>query len=444
MSLFEPRIDRDLAVQLGEEAVAISKAGKYIGPSGLIDIAAEVKACVEATIHYTADHAHPSPATGPHTTTYEVTNETTLSAHKRHLGKGHKVVSLNFASATSPGGGFLTGARAQEEYLCRSSALYLAMKDSPMYAYHRGEGHKRYSDAMIYSPDVPVFRNDEHGLLPAPYLASFITSAAPLTKHLHPEELILVADILRKRIWKILTVAQAHGHDSLVLGAWGCGAFGNDGHQVAELFHRALTVDFAGAFKEVTFAIVDTSPEKKFIGPFAQRFTAPAEPGEEVDIGPLWEIVGKKVVGRANDEWRLVHSTNPQVAHFLQMGMHGTNIKCLFIPKKGDKEGTGQVILNVGPNDLKGLLEYAAAQPESLRVAVTKVQINLEGNGDKAGEPTRWENGGAVYAHAHLVSPAGPELYGRLGPWYADALEGIWDFVGQAARWYQDRKQQTP
>ena len=59
---------------------------------------------------------------------------------------------------------------------------------------------------------------------------------------------------------------------SLILGAWGCGAFGNDGHLVAQLFHRALETDFKGAFKEVTFAIVDTSPEKKFIGPFAKRF----------------------------------------------------------------------------------------------------------------------------------------------------------------------------
>ncbi len=81
MTQFDPRIDRDLAVQLGEEAVAISKAGKYIGPAGLVEIAAGVKACVQATVHYTANHAHPSPAAGPHTTTYEVTNETTLSAH---------------------------------------------------------------------------------------------------------------------------------------------------------------------------------------------------------------------------------------------------------------------------------------------------------------------------------------------------------------------------
>lgn len=272
MSQFDPRIDRDLAVQLGEEAVAISKAGQYVGPAGPIDISAGIKACVHATVHYAADHAHPAPAKGPHTTTYEVTNETTLSAHQRHLAKGHKVVSLNFAAATNPGGGFLTGARAQEEYLCRSSALYLAIKDSPMYAYHRREGHKRYSDAMIYSPDVPIFRNDDHSLLPTAYRASFITSAAPLTKHLHPEEIVHIPDILRHRIRKILTVAQVHGHDSLVLGAWGCGAFGNDGHLVAQLFHQALEADFKGTFKEITFAIVDTSPEKKFIGPFAARF----------------------------------------------------------------------------------------------------------------------------------------------------------------------------
>jgi len=288
---------------------------------------------------------------------------------------------------------------------------------------------------MIYSPDVPVFRDDEHRLLPKPYLASFITSAAALTKNLHPEELTLVADILRKRIWKILTVAQAHGHDSLVLGAWGCGAFGNDGNQVAALFKWALAEDFKGAFKEVTFAIVDTSSEKKFIGPFAECFLKPAEPF----IEPLWEIVAKEVVGKANDEWRLVRSTNPQVTHFLQMGLHGTNMKCLFIPKKGDEAGTGQVILNVGANDLKGLLEYAAAHPEAMRVPPLNFPLNLEGNGDKAGEPTRWENGGAVFAHAHLVSPAGPELYGRLGPWYAAALEGIWDLIGKAACWHQER-----
>jgi uncharacterized protein (TIGR02452 family) len=274
MSQFDPRIPRDLAVRLGEEAVAISKAGKYVGQAGQVDISAHVLTSLKKTTFYDADHAHAPASQGAHSTRIEVTNETTLSAHQRHLAKGHNVVSLNFASATQPGGGFLSGARAQEEYLCRSSALYLTLKDWPMYGYHRAKGGCLYSDAMIYSPDVPVFRDDEHDLLPSPYHASFITSAAPLAKHASPAEFTQIPVVLRDRIAKILSVAQAHGHDSLILGAWGCGAFGNDGNLVAELFHRALTVEFGGSFKEVTFAIVDTSPEQRFIGPFAQRFQA--------------------------------------------------------------------------------------------------------------------------------------------------------------------------
>ena len=432
MATFDPRIPRDLATRLGEEAVTISMAGEYIGPAGMVKIGPEVARSVEGSVHYTADHAHPAPATGPHQTAYEVTNETTLSAHRRHLAKGLNVVSLNFAAAVQPGGGFLTGARAQEEYLCRSSALYLTIKDSPMYAYHRREGHNRYSDAMIYSPAVPVFRDDAHALLPETYHASFITSAAPLAKYLHPEETAQLPELLRTRIVKILTVAQVHGHDSLVLGAWGCGAFGNDGGQVSALFKWVLEQDFKGAFKEVTFAIVDTSPEKKFIAPFAACFHRPTE----VDLNPLWEIVEQAVHGRVNDEWRLVRSTNPQVTHFLQMGMHGTNMKCLFIPRTAEKPGIGQVVLNLGPGDMQALLRYTKAHPEALLSEPLTHPLNLESNDE---DPTRWEKGGALFAHGNLVTPAGPELFARFGPWYVDALEAIWNFLAKASAWNRQK-----
>ena len=276
MATFDPLIPRDLAIRLGAEAVEISTAGKYVCPHGHIDIAEQVADSVGRTIYYGPEHQHALAATGSHVTTYEVTNETTLSAHRRHQAKGLDVVSLNFASATPPGGGFLSGARAQEEYLCRSSALYLAIKDLPMYGYHRAKGDHLYSDAMIYSPDVPVFRDDEHALLPSPYRASFITSAAPLARLLRDEDFECLHELLYFRIKKILSVASANGHDSLILGAWGCGAFGNDGNQMAGLFQQALSKDFAGYFKEVTFAIVDTTQECRFIGPFAKRFSAGA------------------------------------------------------------------------------------------------------------------------------------------------------------------------
>jgi len=159
-------------------------------------------------------------------------------------------------------------------------------------------------------------------------------------------------------------------------------------------------------------------------------------PAQE-DFEQLWKIVAQEVIGKANDEWRLSSSTNPQVAYFLQMGMHGTNMKCLFIPRNAEKEGTGQVILNVGPEDLRILLQFAEAHPEAMQAQPLGFPLNLEGNGDKVGEPPRWENGGAVYAHANLVTPPGPDLYARLGPWYAIAMEAIWNLIGKAAHWHQ-------
>ncbi|MEY3853940.1 MAG: hypothetical protein RI910_2920, partial [Verrucomicrobiota bacterium] len=52
MTQFDPRIPRDLAVRLGEEAVAISTAGKYVGPAGLVDISAQVVTALKKTTHY--------------------------------------------------------------------------------------------------------------------------------------------------------------------------------------------------------------------------------------------------------------------------------------------------------------------------------------------------------------------------------------------------------
>jgi uncharacterized protein (TIGR02452 family) len=57
-----------------------------------------------------------------------------------------------------------------------------------------------------------------------------------------------------------------------VLGAWGCGAFGNDGDQIAGLFRQALEVHFRGAFDHVLFAITDWSEDEKYIGPFRRTF----------------------------------------------------------------------------------------------------------------------------------------------------------------------------
>ena len=184
----------------------------------------------------------------------QVANETTLGAARRLVKGRHRPLALNFANGIHPGGGFLSGARAQEEVLCRSSALYKTLFGDPMYEAHKKRPRPDSTDWAIYSPDVPVFRHDDGTPLDAPWPLSFITCAAPVATRIgQPES----GDLLQKRILRVLAIAQAFGFSALVLGAWGCGAFGNDPHRTAIDFRQALENEFRGAFCNVVFAITD-------------------------------------------------------------------------------------------------------------------------------------------------------------------------------------------
>ena len=80
--------------------------------------------------------------------------------------------------------------------------------------------------------------------------------------------------MLAERAERVLAVAAHHGARRLVLGAWGCGVFRNDPHQVAEAFHRHLTGDgrFAAVFDRVVFAVWDRTENSVNRAAFAARF----------------------------------------------------------------------------------------------------------------------------------------------------------------------------
>lgn len=267
---------RSFAAQLGHETVRILEAGCYKNAAGdRVSISEALAQAVDGTVSYGPDDALPSAPLGERTARIEVRNESTLEAALRLLAEGHRPVALNFASAKNPGGGFLGGALAQEESLARSSGLYACINGSPMYEYHRSYGDAMYSDCAIYSPDVPVFRDDEGLLLPEPYLCSFITSPAVnagVVLQRDPSRRKAIRSAMRRRVHLVLTLAAAYEHEALVLGAWGCGVFRNDGQEIAELFHDALAHHFRGAFSRVIFAVLDWSAEKRFIGPFERTF----------------------------------------------------------------------------------------------------------------------------------------------------------------------------
>ena len=274
------KISRETAIELGHEALAIGRQGGYQSPLGQwIDLRAQITRAREGTLAYPPDQTLPPVAPGRFATEISVVNDTTLAAARTLLDRGWRVVVLNFAAPTHPGGGFLTGSRAQEEYLARSSALYVCLVDQPMYAFHEATYTPFASDYAIYSPDVPVFRSDDRRLLDEPYAVSMVTCAAVHAARLPPDSRDQTEAAMRSRIHRILTLGLAHGHDAYVLGAWGCGAFGNDGDMIAGLFREALDGPFKGAFAEVTFAVTDWSDDLRMIGPFARQFGAASDLG---------------------------------------------------------------------------------------------------------------------------------------------------------------------
>lgn len=214
------------------------------------------------------------------TTQFEVRNETTLNAAMRLVVEREldNVLCLNFASAKNPGGGYLGGSQAQEESLARSSALVKTLEANwDYYEVHRSCGTSTYTDHMILSRNVPVFRADDGSLLDQAYLLSIVTSPAVNAGAVIQNEPHRAADIesiMAARIGKLLKLAAARSYQHLILGAWGCGVFRNDPAMIARLFAEALKDGgaYENRFESITFAVLDSPEKETIIGPFRAHF----------------------------------------------------------------------------------------------------------------------------------------------------------------------------
>ena len=163
-----------------------------------------------------------------------------------------------YASARNPGGGFINGAKAQEEDLARCSGLYPCLLQQPdYYEANRNCASLIYTERIIYSPQVPWFRTRSRNLLDYFFLASVITAPAPNAGQVlrrDPQASARIESALRRRTGYVLAVARDRGHRSLLLGGWGCGVFCNDPSMVADAFGQWLAApEFQGCFDRVIF-----------------------------------------------------------------------------------------------------------------------------------------------------------------------------------------------
>ncbi|MEV6260070.1 TIGR02452 family protein [Streptomyces sp. NPDC051784] len=271
---------------IARETESIVRTGGYRTPQGRdMAIGRALAAALSGTRLYGPEPVPVAALDTDRRTVIEVTDETSLrAAHRLYAESQSRVAVLNYASARNPGGGYLNGAQAQEESLCRGSALHATLLRAPeFYAHHRAERSAFYTDRVIHSPGVPVFRDDRGRLLESPYTAGFLTSPAPnagVIRRLSPDLAARIPAALARRAERVLEVAAVRGYRRLVLGAWGCGVFMNDPAEVAEAFRAPLTDGgrFAGHFEHIVFGVPDRAPDSAVRVTFTRALTGQRQP----------------------------------------------------------------------------------------------------------------------------------------------------------------------
>lgn len=209
-----------------------------------------------------------------------VESGTTLATARKYLHIG-KTAVLNFANPENPGGGVQYGAMAQEECLCRSSNLYPCLCDASVfndyYEYHRNLKNTFYSDRLIYTKDITVFKddNDIPQILPERmwFTVDVITCAAPyIAKRKYTNSTALLL-LFKSRIRNIFEAARDNKADVIILGAFGCGAFKNPPLIVAEAFRQVICEqDYFKCFRKIVFAIKPTGEHCPNLNAFTGQF----------------------------------------------------------------------------------------------------------------------------------------------------------------------------
>ena len=257
---------REQRIYIAQETLKILQQGFYIAPSGKsVDISNAQTTSENSSYLITPGDGNDLiskmlPA-GDVNTSFAVVNDSTVSAIIDNANGNNSVGVLNFASAKNPGGGFLNGSMAQEEALSYSSGLYnTQINHMEYYEKNKTCDTMMYTDFAIFSPDVVFFRDSNFNLLEEPVVASVLTLPAVNMKQVieKQENVSQANQAMKNRMCLSLSIFANEAIKTLILGAYGCGVFGNNPNGIAQWW-KDLLVDenYDSFFDKIVFAVLD-------------------------------------------------------------------------------------------------------------------------------------------------------------------------------------------
>lgn len=244
------------------------------------------------------------------------------------------VVVLNMASPMRPGGGFLDGANSQEEFLCARTSLYPSLWDS----------FYRLPDVGgVYTPDCLVFRDstpEANDLAKRDRYFLDVVSAGmfrfPDSRGRSEDRDSSCTcgvsycdndrDLVTRKMKAVMRIAESKGAERLVLGAWGCGAYGNPVKEVAKIWRKVLAggprqrrpnAERWDGIKEIVFAIPDRSMVREFERAFTDILctdpvTPPSEENEATEMSAQDVMIEEIIKHIAETELQLEQTVNPR------------------------------------------------------------------------------------------------------------------------------------
>ena len=281
---------RSMRVDVFKHTVFLVQQGYYFNEEQKKINFPDAKTMIDGTKFYTSPQTVHHIPTHFNETIVKVENIDCLVAAEKLLKEGYHPAVLNMASRQNPGGGVQNGAGAQEENLFRRTNLFQSLCQFAPFASNFGLRKSNYQYPLdrnfggIYTPDATVFRGTEqdgYPLLDTPYQMSFIAVAGINRPALESPERIAseLVEPVKNKIRTIFRIGLLHGHDSLVLGALGCGAFRNPPSHIARLFHEVMEEkEFKNKYRLLLFAILDDhnarlrhNPDGNYL-PFVREF----------------------------------------------------------------------------------------------------------------------------------------------------------------------------
>ena len=248
--------------------VSIAKQGKYNTPSGKVVTINNEDAMINGTKFYGKKAKVNYGSLAKYDTEIKVIDKDCIYAAKDLIDKGLNPCVLNKASFHTPGGGVISGSSAQEENIFRRTNIFKSL-----YQFHNiGDNYDvkqreeryplDYNFGGIYTPHVTVFKGSDdvnYTPLEEPFEIAVVSVAAVKNPKLENGKLVpWVVDTLKSKIRQILDIALENGHDSLILSAFGCGAYKTPPTEMARIFKEVLSSEkYKNAFKVIHFAIIN-------------------------------------------------------------------------------------------------------------------------------------------------------------------------------------------